>query len=148
VKARVRTQLVELEGARFAEVRPRASASADGAVGPLRSYDVLTTREPASNAARRQQEGVQSARGTAAVKALTIETASQQCATALHEALSRFRPELVGDAAHWRVRVPLAGRDVVEILNVIEQHVVARASGPALVDLDGRSYMLEPRSRR
>jgi hypothetical protein len=33
---------------------------------------------------------------------------------------------------------------IVAILNAIQEHVNARADGPTLIDLDGRSYVMEP----
>ena len=72
---------------------------------------------------------------------------SRQSAQALYSALSSFQPELVGDDdSGYRVTVPLEGSDrqIIEILDVIEQYVTERDAGPALVELEGRHYTMHP----
>jgi len=61
-------------------------------------------------------------------------------------ALSGFRAELVENAEGCEVIVSLGRGDaeIVGVLNALEQHVAERASGPARIDLNGRSYVMHP----
>jgi hypothetical protein len=79
------------------------------------------------------------------MQTLTIEAATPDSAFALHEALSGFRAELrVTDEGKSYVGVTLgqSDREIVEVLNAIEDYVMQRATGPARIALNGRKYVL------
>jgi hypothetical protein len=81
------------------------------------------------------------------MRSLTIEARSLESAQALCSALQEFAPELSGSEEDgYRVSVELGSfdRQVLVVLDVIEQHVIERSS-PARVELDGRSYTVHPR---
>ena len=81
------------------------------------------------------------------MRAFTVEARSLESAQALYDALSAFRPGLSGDdRAGYRVSValPNGDRDVVAVLNAVQQFVTERNDGPAQVDLEGRGYTLHP----
>jgi hypothetical protein len=62
-------------------------------------------------------------------------------------ALSEFRAELLEDAdGRCDVVIVLGGddREILAILNALERHVTARASGPARLELGGHSYVMQP----
>jgi hypothetical protein len=74
---------------------------------------------------------------------LRIYAASPESARAMLAALSPFGAELDG----WReVVIPLGRRDrqIVAVLNALEQHVTERADGPALVEIGRQSYAMHP----
>ena len=76
---------------------------------------------------------------------ITIEAATPESALALDEALAVFRAELrAGDDGRHLVDVELrAGdREIVEVLNAVEDYVTRRDDGPARVAIDGRGYTL------
>jgi hypothetical protein len=80
------------------------------------------------------------------VEKLTIHAASPASGRAMLAALSGFRAELLESADGCEVVVSL-GRDdseIVAVLNALEQHITERASGPARIDLNGRSYFMHP----
>jgi len=79
------------------------------------------------------------------LRSLSIEARSLQSAQALYSALSSFLPELEGDDERgYRVTVPLTTNDkqVIEILDAIEQHVTERGKEPARVEIEGHHYTL------
>ena len=79
------------------------------------------------------------------MQTLTIEAATPDSALALHQALLGFRAELrVTDDGRSYVEVALgqSDREIVDVLNAIEDHVTERAAGPARVGLNGRAYAL------
>jgi len=79
------------------------------------------------------------------MKNITIEAATPESAVALCEALAGFHAELRQDDDGRRfVDVELRGgdREIVEVLNAVEDYVTHRDDGPALVAIDGRGYML------
>jgi hypothetical protein len=81
------------------------------------------------------------------MRALTIEARSFESALGLYQALREFRPDLSGSEKDgYRVAVELGSgdREVITVLNALERHVCARHDGPARLDLDGRSYQIEP----
>jgi hypothetical protein len=57
-----------------------------------------------------------------------------------------FSSRVEGEGANYTVTVPLGGGDgqIIAVLNAIEQYVADRNDGPALLDLEGRSYRLQP----
>jgi hypothetical protein len=64
-------------------------------------------------------------------------------------ALSEFRAELLESGEGYEIVVTLGkdGRgddEIVALLNALEQYVAARASGPARIELGGRSYVMRP----
>jgi hypothetical protein len=81
------------------------------------------------------------------METLTIQAASAQSAHGMLAALSVFEAELVETPDGRRqVVVTLAGDDseIVAVLNALERLVTERASGPARVELNGRTYVMEP----
>jgi len=80
---------------------------------------------------------------------LRIHPRSRESAQAMVAALSGFHAELVESAEGYEVAVTL-GRDgrgddeIVAVLKALEQYVTARASGPARLELGGRSYVMRP----
>jgi hypothetical protein len=64
-------------------------------------------------------------------------------------ALSEFRAELLESGEGYEIVVTL-GKDgsgddeIVALLNALEQYIAARASGPARIELGGRSYVMRP----
>jgi hypothetical protein len=86
-------------------------------------------------------------RGGEDMQTLVIEAVSLESARGFAEALSRFQPELVeSDDGKHAIRVAVGGNDqnLVALLNLLEEYVTRRGDGPALVDLDGRTYKLHP----
>ena len=74
---------------------------------------------------------------------ITIEAATPESALALHRALAGFRAELrESDDGRRYIDIELSGgdREIVEVLNAVEDYVTHRNDGPALVALDGRVY--------
>ena len=64
-------------------------------------------------------------------------------------ALSEFRAELLESDDGYEIVVTLGtdGRgddEIVGLLNALEQYISARASGPARIELGGRSYVMRP----
>ena len=77
---------------------------------------------------------------------ITIEAATPEGAVGLYAALAPFGAELHKSAdGRGFIDVGLRGdRQIVEVLNAIEQYVTERDDGPARVALDGHNYMLHP----
>lgn len=76
---------------------------------------------------------------------ITIEAATPESAHALFQALAgHVRILRQGDDGRQFVDVdlPRGDREIVEVLNTIEDYVTHRNDGPARVELDGRVYML------
>jgi hypothetical protein len=81
------------------------------------------------------------------METLTIQAASAESARGMLAALSVFEAELVESADGRREIVVSLGRDdsqIVAVLNALERYVTERASGPARVELNGRTYVMEP----
>jgi len=82
------------------------------------------------------------------MQTITIEAATPASATGLYEALSGFQVELrEADDGRRYVEVQLGrgDREIVEVLNAIEDYVTERASGPARIGLNGRNYLMHAR---
>jgi hypothetical protein len=80
------------------------------------------------------------------MRSLTIEARNPESARELYSALAEFHPELAGsDEEGYRVSVELGSfdRQVVAVLSVIERYVTER-SDSARVELDGRTYTVQP----
>ena len=77
---------------------------------------------------------------------LTIGAASLESAQGFFDALNDFGPSLVrtedGNYEVW-ITLDTSNRRVLEALNALEKHVTERAAGPARLELDGRSYLLD-----
>ena len=64
-------------------------------------------------------------------------------------ALSAFRAELLESAEGYEIVVTLGmdgkGDDeVVALLNALAEYITARSTGPARIELGGRSYVMRP----
>jgi hypothetical protein len=77
------------------------------------------------------------------VQTLSIEAASRESADKLRTALDAFGAEV--DAARPVVRVALTrgSEEIVELLNAIRRYVEAQAERTAVIELDGRSYLMD-----
>jgi hypothetical protein len=78
---------------------------------------------------------------------LTIKAASPESGRGMLAALSGFRAELLESAEGCEVVVTL-GRDddPAAVLHALARYVTERASGPAQVEVHGRTYLMEPES--
>jgi hypothetical protein len=79
------------------------------------------------------------------MQTLTIEAVTPDSAFALYEALSGFRAELRATEdgrSYVEVTLGQSDREIVDVLNAIEDYVTQRATGPARVELNGRKYAL------
>jgi hypothetical protein len=80
------------------------------------------------------------------MRRLTIEAASALSARDFYDALSAFKREIEKSKdGRWRVSVSLDPTDgaIVSLLNALQHHVSERATGPARLEMDGNSYLLE-----
>ena len=80
------------------------------------------------------------------METLTIHAASPETARAMLAVLSEFRAELVESADGCQVVVSLGrgDREIVGVLEALEEYVSLRGIGPARVDVYGKSYALHP----
>jgi hypothetical protein len=79
------------------------------------------------------------------MQTLTIRAATRESAIGLYESLSGFRTELVetDDGRHYiEIELGRGDREIVDVLNAIEQYVTQRNTGPARIELNGRDYTL------
>ena len=79
------------------------------------------------------------------MQTITIEAASPESALALYHALAGFRAELRESEDGRRfidVELGRGDREIVDVLNALEDYVTHRNDGPARVELNGRKYML------
>jgi hypothetical protein len=80
---------------------------------------------------------------------LRIHPRSRESAQGMLAALAGFHAELLESSEGYEIVVTL-GRDgrgdgeIVAVLNALEQHVTARPTGPARLELGGRSYVMRP----
>ena len=83
------------------------------------------------------------------MKTLSIEARTAETAQGLCSALANFEPEVVEqDPETFVVSVDLSlsgGADIGSVLSAIQQYVASCHAGSALIDLDGRTYMMEAR---
>jgi hypothetical protein len=80
------------------------------------------------------------------VVTLSIEAASSESASALCEALAEFGARVVErESGVLVVRVKLGGASgqIVAVLNAIQEYVTAREGGPTMIELNGRSYLMD-----
>lgn len=85
------------------------------------------------------------------VRTLIIEATSKASARRLASALSAFDvtvSESTKGASLVTVAIGGDDRVMVDVLNAIEEHVTARASGPARIEIEGRSYTMHARRER
>ena len=85
------------------------------------------------------------------MRTLWIEAASREAADSLSAALVAFRPDVLDqDVENPVVRVQVSGGndEIVALLNAIQAYVTSRAQGPAVIGLDGRTYVMEPPTER
>jgi hypothetical protein len=83
------------------------------------------------------------------METLRIRPRSRESAQGMLAALSEFRAELLESGEGYEIVVTLGkdGRgddEIVALLNALEQYIAARASGPARIELGGRSYVMRP----
>lgn len=78
---------------------------------------------------------------------LTIAAASRESAHELYAALERFHAELVESDEGDRIVVTFGGgdREIVDLLNAIEDYVTDRGKSPARIKLNDRDYTVHPR---
>jgi hypothetical protein len=80
------------------------------------------------------------------MRSISIEAASPESAHALSAALAAFGPHVSEqDPGGLVVQLEITGgsSEIVAILNAIQEHLKARAEGATLIDLDGRSYLMD-----
>jgi hypothetical protein len=68
-------------------------------------------------------------------------------ARGLYEALSGFRTDILEtEDQKYLVGITLVGgnREMIDVLNAIEQHVTERGTEPARISLSGRTYSMHP----
>ena len=78
------------------------------------------------------------------MRTLSIQARTAETAHHLHNALATFGAEVIEQDDTFAVRVDLsdAGADIASLLNAIERYVADCEAGPALIDLDGRTYTM------
>lgn len=84
------------------------------------------------------------------MRAITIDAKSAESALRIAGALREFTPELIGtDKEGYRVTIGLGSSDrqVIAVLDALEEYVTTRQAEPAALELDGRQYTIHPRSR-
>jgi len=84
------------------------------------------------------------------VEGIMIHPASPESAREIIAALSRFHPELIeAPDGHYEVVIGLDGddREIVAVLNALEEYVTGRAPGPTRLELDGHRYVMHPDGR-
>lgn len=81
------------------------------------------------------------------MRTLSIEAASRESAYALCGALDGFGARVLEQAPPEAcvVRVELEGEHgrIAALLRAIQDYVAARGDGPAVIELDGRSHLLD-----
>jgi hypothetical protein len=79
------------------------------------------------------------------MRGITIDARTLESAQALYEALYAFRPQLTGSEDEgYRVTIELGNSDrqIVSILDALQEHVTQRATGPTRLEVDGRRYTM------
>jgi hypothetical protein len=80
------------------------------------------------------------------VRTLSIEAASSASAQSLRVALAPFGADLIeheGSGTVVRVKLSGANGEITALLNAIQDYVSARSQGPTVIELDGRSYLMD-----
>ena len=80
------------------------------------------------------------------MRTLSIEADSTESAQSICAALSAFGAEVLEREDRGTVvRVKLTGSsgEIVSLLNAIQDYVSARSTGTAVIELDGRSYLMD-----
>jgi hypothetical protein len=80
------------------------------------------------------------------VKTLSIEVGTVESAHDLWSSLAPFDAVLTEVAAEEfvvTVDVSDCRADIVSVLNAIHRYVTSRQAGPATIDLDGRTFMMD-----
>jgi hypothetical protein len=80
------------------------------------------------------------------MRTISIEAASPESAHALSAALAAFGPRVSEEGPGGpvvRVEITRGSSEIVAILNAIQEHLKDRADGATLIDLDGRSYVMD-----
>ena len=81
------------------------------------------------------------------MRTLTIKAANLESARGFLSGLAGFRAELLeAEDGSFDVTITLArgDREIIALLNALEDYVTERGQGPAEVDLSGRTYKLHP----
>ena len=83
------------------------------------------------------------------MRTLTIGAVNLDSASGFFEALKGhgFHAELLVEYGHtYQVRVRLDGskHDINRVLNMLQEHVTARAAGAERLEMDGRSLTMQP----
>ena len=79
------------------------------------------------------------------MRGITIDARTLESAQALYEALSAFRPRLMGSEDEgYRVTLERSNSDrqVFSILDALQEYLSQRATGPARLEVDGRRYTM------
>jgi hypothetical protein len=80
------------------------------------------------------------------MRMLSIEADSSASAEDLCAALAGFGAEVLAEqngGTVVRVRLTGSSGEIVVLLNAIQDYVSARSTGPALIEMDGRSYLMD-----
>ena len=80
------------------------------------------------------------------MKTLSVEVRAVDTAFGLCSALGAFGAEVVEQASgEFVVKVDLSDSrtDLVAVLNALQDYVIQRRGAPAMIDLDGRAYVLD-----
>jgi hypothetical protein len=81
------------------------------------------------------------------MQTLTIRAVTLESAQDFMSGLASFHAELLkADDGSYLVQIELGGRDreIIALLNALEDFVTRRGEGPAEVGLAGRNYQLHP----
>jgi hypothetical protein len=81
------------------------------------------------------------------VQALTIKAVTLESAQGFLSGLDGFQAELLeAEDGSYLVEIALQGRDreIIAVLNALENYVSHRGEGPAEIGLAGRTYELHP----
>jgi hypothetical protein len=83
------------------------------------------------------------------MKSLSIEARTAETAERLRSALADFEPKVIEqDPETFVVTVglsPYGGADIGSVLSAIQRYIANCQAGSALIELDGRTYMMEAR---
>jgi predicted secreted protein len=84
------------------------------------------------------------------MRTLSIEVRTVDTAYGLRSALAGFDAEVVEQAGDLFVKVDLSDGcvDIVSVLRAIQEFVTHRQGAPTLIDLDGKTYLMDPSAQR